>query len=135
AFIPANNIFSSIHASLSPDRNDQTPPPNNARPQNAAENHISNQPRRASQDQQMNDMFSTMLTLLRQQTARLSYVEQNQQTAPQMMNNHVQNSLRNVLQDEVSSQQHRTGHRGLQTEAIVNTNGNNAQVNNETGIV
>ncbi|MCI62108.1 hypothetical protein A2U01_0083365, partial [Trifolium medium] len=38
-------------------------------------------------------------------------------------------------QDEVSSQQRRTGQRGPQTEAIVNTNGNNAQVNNENGIV
>ncbi|MCI07853.1 hypothetical protein A2U01_0028922 [Trifolium medium] len=52
-----------------------------------------------------------------------------------MMKNHVQNSLRNVLQDEVSSQQRRTGQRGPQTEAIVNTYGNNAQVNNETDIV
>ncbi|MCI36631.1 hypothetical protein A2U01_0057854, partial [Trifolium medium] len=41
----------------------------------------------------------------------------------------------NVLQDEVSSQQRRTGQRGPRTEAIVNTNGNNAQVNNETDIV
>ncbi|MCH79771.1 hypothetical protein A2U01_0000527 [Trifolium medium] len=75
-----------------------------------------------------------MLTLLQQQAARLSYVEHNQQTMPQMMNNHVQNSLHNVLQDEVSSQQRRAGQRGPQTEAIVNTNDNNAQVNNETGI-
>ncbi|MCI27162.1 hypothetical protein A2U01_0048360, partial [Trifolium medium] len=80
-------------------------------------------------------MVSTMLTLLQQQAARLSYVEKNQQTAPQMMNNDVQNSLRNVLQDEVSSQQRRTGQIGPQTEAIVNTNDNNAQVNNETDIV
>ncbi|MCI96341.1 hypothetical protein A2U01_0117641, partial [Trifolium medium] len=40
-----------------------------------------------------------------------------------------------VLQDEVSSQQRQTGQRGPQTEAIVNTNGNNARVYNETGIV
>ncbi|MCI14902.1 hypothetical protein A2U01_0036037 [Trifolium medium] len=80
-------------------------------------------------------MFSTMITLLQQQAAKLSYVEQNQQTAPQMVNNHAQNSLRNVLQDEVSSQQRQTGQKGPQTEAIVNTNGNNAQVNNEIGIV
>ncbi|MCI07221.1 hypothetical protein A2U01_0028286, partial [Trifolium medium] len=80
-------------------------------------------------------MFSTMITLLQQQAARLSYVEQNQQTAPQMMNNHVQNSLRNVLQHEVASQQRRTGQSGSQTEAIVNTNSNNVQVNNETVIV
>ncbi|MCI21981.1 hypothetical protein A2U01_0043154, partial [Trifolium medium] len=52
-----------------------------------------------------------------------------------MMNNRVQNSLRNVLKDEVSSQQCRTGQRGPQTEVIVNINGNNAQVNNETGII
>ncbi|MCI70155.1 hypothetical protein A2U01_0091418, partial [Trifolium medium] len=52
-----------------------------------------------------------------------------------MVNNHVQNSLHNVLQDEVSSQQRRTGQRDPQTEAIVNINGNNTQVNNETGIV
>ncbi|MCI71462.1 hypothetical protein A2U01_0092725, partial [Trifolium medium] len=63
-----------------------------------------------------------MLTLLQQQAARLSYVEQNQQTVPQMVNNHVQNSLHNALQDKVSSQQRRTGQRGPQTEAIVNTN-------------
>ncbi|MCI38597.1 hypothetical protein A2U01_0059825, partial [Trifolium medium] len=109
--IPANNIFSSIHASISPDRNHQTPPPNKAQPQNTAGDRIPDKPRRASQEQQTNDMFSTMLTLLQQQAARLSYVEQNQQTAPQMMNNHVQNSHRNVLQDEVSSQQRRTGQR------------------------
>ncbi|MCI57748.1 hypothetical protein A2U01_0078999, partial [Trifolium medium] len=30
------------------------------------------------------------LTLLQQQAARLSYVEQNQKIAPQMVNNHVQ---------------------------------------------
>ncbi|MCI66616.1 hypothetical protein A2U01_0087874, partial [Trifolium medium] len=77
-------------------------------------------------------MFSTMLTLLQQQAARLSYVEQNQQTMRQMVNNHVQNSIHNVLQDEVSSQQRRTGQSGPQTEAIVNTNGNNSQINNET---
>ncbi|MCI35088.1 hypothetical protein A2U01_0056309, partial [Trifolium medium] len=35
----------------------------------------------------------------------------------------------------VSSQQRRTGQRGPQTEVIVNTNSNNAKVNNETGIV
>ncbi|MCH86816.1 hypothetical protein A2U01_0007676, partial [Trifolium medium] len=133
ASIPANNIFSSIIAC--PDRNHQTPPLHDAYPQNTAENHIPNQPRRASQEQQINDMFSTMFTLFQQQTARLSYVEQNQQTVPQMVNNHAQNSLCNVLQDEVSSQQRRTGQRGPQTEAIINTNGNNAQVNNETGIV
>ncbi|MCI00368.1 hypothetical protein A2U01_0021386 [Trifolium medium] len=80
-------------------------------------------------------MFSTMITLLQQQAARLSYIEKNQETLPQMVNNHFQNSLRNVLQNEVSSQRRRTGQRGPQTEAIVNTNGNNAQVNNETDIV
>ncbi|MCI02055.1 hypothetical protein A2U01_0023087 [Trifolium medium] len=52
-----------------------------------------------------------------------------------MANNHVQNSLRKVLQDEVSSQQRRTGQRGPRMETIVKTIGNNAQVNNETGIV
>ncbi|MCI19215.1 hypothetical protein A2U01_0040371 [Trifolium medium] len=52
-----------------------------------------------------------------------------------MVNNHVQNSLRTVLQDEVSSQQRRTGQRGPQTKAIVNTNGDNTQIKNETGIV
>ncbi|MCI53501.1 hypothetical protein A2U01_0074748 [Trifolium medium] len=52
-----------------------------------------------------------------------------------MVNNHVQNSLHNVLQDEISSQQRQAGQRGPQTEAIVNTDGNNTQVNNENGIV
>ncbi|MCI10403.1 hypothetical protein A2U01_0031496, partial [Trifolium medium] len=36
---------------------------------------------------------------------------------------------------EVSSQQCQTGQRGPRTEALINTNGNNAQVNNETDIV
>ncbi|MCI86145.1 hypothetical protein A2U01_0107424, partial [Trifolium medium] len=40
-----------------------------------------------------------------------------------------------MLQDEVSSQQCQTGQRGPRTEAIVNMNDNNAQVNNETDIV
>ncbi|MCI56356.1 hypothetical protein A2U01_0077607, partial [Trifolium medium] len=71
-------------------------------------------------------MFSTMLTLLQQQAARVSYVEQNQQNPPQAMNNHVRNGLHNVLQDEISSQQRQTGQRGPRTEALVNTNGNNA---------
>ncbi|MCI14297.1 hypothetical protein A2U01_0035427 [Trifolium medium] len=70
-----------------------------------------------------------MLTLLQQQAARHSYVEQNQQTAPQMVNKHVQNGFHNVLQDEVSSQQRRTGQRGPQTEAIGNSN----RANNENG--
>ncbi|MCI76352.1 hypothetical protein A2U01_0097621, partial [Trifolium medium] len=39
-----------------------------------------------------------------------------------MVNNHAQNCLRNMLQDEFSSQQRRIGQRGPQTEAIVNTN-------------
>ncbi|MCI02903.1 hypothetical protein A2U01_0023937, partial [Trifolium medium] len=99
-----------------------------------AENHIPNQTRQASQEQQANEMFSTMLTLLQQQAARLSYVEQNQQNTPQATNNHARNSLHNVLQDEVSSQQRQTGQRGPRTEALVNINGNNTQVNNETGI-
>ncbi|MCI15317.1 hypothetical protein A2U01_0036455, partial [Trifolium medium] len=97
ASIPTNNIFSSIHASLSPDRNHQTLPLQNTQPQNTTENHIPNQPQ-DSQEQQTNDMFSTKLTLLQQQARR-------------------------------------TGQRGPQTEAIVNTNGNNAQVNKETSIV
>ncbi|MCH80821.1 hypothetical protein A2U01_0001595 [Trifolium medium] len=87
--IPVNNIFSSIHASLSPDRDHQTPPLQNNQPQNLAGNHIPNQTRRTSQEQQANDMFSTMFTLLQQQAARLSYVEQNQQNAPHTVNNHV----------------------------------------------
>ncbi|MCI40308.1 hypothetical protein A2U01_0061541, partial [Trifolium medium] len=72
ASIAVNNIFSSIHASLSPDRNHQRPHLHNTQPQNMAGNHIINQPRRALQEQQTNDMFSTMLTLLQQQAARLS---------------------------------------------------------------
>jgi hypothetical protein len=49
------------------------------------------------QEQRANDMFSTMLILLQQQATRLSYVEQNQQIIFQMMNNHVQSNLHNVL--------------------------------------
>ncbi|MCH97104.1 hypothetical protein A2U01_0018097 [Trifolium medium] len=104
--VPVNNIFSSIHASLSPNNQHQPPPPNPP-PQNTARNHhIPNPPRRNSQEQQTNEMFSTILTLLQQQAARLSYVEQIQQAIPQMVNNHVQNILHNALQDEASSQLH-----------------------------
>ncbi|MCI72081.1 hypothetical protein A2U01_0093344, partial [Trifolium medium] len=63
-----------------------------------------------------------MLTLLQQQATRLSYVEQNQQTAPQIVNNHVQNSLHNTLQDETSSQLRQTAQHGTRTNAVVNTN-------------
>jgi hypothetical protein len=69
-------------------------------------------------------MVSTMLTL-QQQATRLSYVEQNQQTIPQMVNNHVQSSFHNALQDEISSQLHRAGQNGPQVEGAINTNGNN----------
>ncbi|MCH95497.1 hypothetical protein A2U01_0016476 [Trifolium medium] len=66
--IPTNNIFSSIHASLSQNHNHQTPLPNQ---QQTTGVHIQNPPRRTSQEQQTNNMFSTMLTLQQQQAARL----------------------------------------------------------------
>ncbi|MCI28295.1 hypothetical protein A2U01_0049495 [Trifolium medium] len=59
--VPVNNIFSSIHASLSQNHNHQTPLQNQ---QQATGVHIQNPPRRTSQKQQTNDMLSTMLTLL-----------------------------------------------------------------------
>ncbi|MCI02054.1 hypothetical protein A2U01_0023086, partial [Trifolium medium] len=49
AFIPASNIFSSIHASLSPNHNHQTPPLDNPQPQNTAGNHKSNKRTTCSQ--------------------------------------------------------------------------------------
>ncbi|WJX73954.1 hypothetical protein P8452_57673 [Trifolium repens] len=80
-------------------------------------------------------MLSTILTLLQQQAARLSHVEQNQHTTPQAANNHDQNSLHNVLQGEISSQQHRTGQRITRTETNANMNGNNARFNNKIGVI
>jgi hypothetical protein len=80
-------------------------------------------------------MLSTMLTHLQEQAVKLSHVEQNQQAAPQTPNNHAQNSLHNVLQGEISSQQYRTGQRIPRTGTIVNTNGNNVRFNKETSIV
>ncbi|WJX73951.1 hypothetical protein P8452_57670 [Trifolium repens] len=80
-------------------------------------------------------MISTMLTHLQQQAARLSHVEQNQQTTPHVINNHIHNSLHNILQDEVSSQQRRTGQRVPRTEAVINTNGNKGRHNNETSVI
>ncbi|MCH95346.1 hypothetical protein A2U01_0016321 [Trifolium medium] len=77
--VPINNIFSSIHASLSQNHNHQTPLQNRQHPTKV---HTQNPPRRIPPEQQTNDMFSTMLTLLQQQAERLSYIEQNQQTAP-----------------------------------------------------
>jgi hypothetical protein len=64
-----------------------------------------------SQEQRTYEMFSTML------------------------NNHFQNSLHNLLQDEVSSQLRRAGQCCPQTEAVINTNGNNNQKNHETGVI
>ncbi|MCI27959.1 hypothetical protein A2U01_0049159 [Trifolium medium] len=69
--IPVNNIFSSVHASLSQNHNHQTPLSNR---QQAMGVHIQNPPRRTSQEQQTNDMLSTILILLQQRAARLSYV-------------------------------------------------------------
>ncbi|WJX73197.1 hypothetical protein P8452_57007 [Trifolium repens] len=76
-----------------------------------------------------------MLTHLQEQAVKLSHVEQNQQATPQTPNNHAQNSLHNVLQGEISSQQYRTGQRIPRTGTIVNTNGNNVRFNKETSIV
>jgi type 1 fimbria pilin len=52
-----------------------------------------------------------------------------------MVNNHVQNNLHNMLQDEDSSQLRQLGERGPRTEAAVHTNCTNDQNNNETGVV
>ncbi|MCH81098.1 hypothetical protein A2U01_0001877 [Trifolium medium] len=127
--VPVNNIFSTIHASLSQNHNHQTPTQNRQPPVGV---HTQNLPGRTSQEQQTNNMFSTMLTLLQQQAARLSHVGQNQQTAPQMANAHVQNNLNHTLHDETSSQLRQTAQHGTQTNAVVNTNGNNCRVNNGT---
>jgi hypothetical protein len=75
----------------------------NFQTQNTVETRIPNPQGQIVQKQRANDMFSTMLTLLQQQAARLSYVEQNQQIISQMMNNHVQSNLHNALQDETLS--------------------------------
>ncbi|MCI40119.1 hypothetical protein A2U01_0061351, partial [Trifolium medium] len=46
-------------------------------------------------------------------------------------NNHVQNSLHNVLQDEVSSQLRRADQQNRPGADIINTNGNNGHHNND----
>ncbi|MCH81530.1 hypothetical protein A2U01_0002319 [Trifolium medium] len=96
--VPVNNIFSSIHASWSPNHDHQTPS-QNPPPRNTIGNqHMPNPPRR--------------------NPAKPA-------NKPQIVNNHVQNSLHNVLQDEVSSQLHRADQQNPLGADIINTSGNN----------
>ncbi|KAK2400440.1 hypothetical protein QL285_050142 [Trifolium repens] len=54
--IPVNNIFSSMHASLNPNHNQQTPL-SNFQTQNTTETLIPNPPGQVSQEQRATNMF------------------------------------------------------------------------------